>query len=56
MKRIELSNLVIFLLFFGVALIESIKMGEWLLAAFWMAIAVVFLFSDLFRKRRSSNE
>lgn len=29
MKRIELPNLAIFLPFFGLVLIESIKKGEW---------------------------
>ncbi|MCA9375410.1 hypothetical protein KC622_03710 [Candidatus Dojkabacteria bacterium] len=40
-------NFVVFLLFFGVALITAIQDRNWLLTAFWFAIGFVFFWSDL---------
>ncbi|HJS54686.1 MAG TPA: hypothetical protein VJ765_09090 [Chitinophagaceae bacterium] len=57
MKRIRLgTNFVIFLLFFGVALLESFQNKNWVNAAFWLVIAIFFLFADnLTNFRRSNN-
>ena len=43
------SNFAVFALFFGLSLLEAFQAGNWLRAAFWLAIATVFLYSD--RKR-----
>jgi hypothetical protein len=47
MKRFRLgTNVTVFVLFFGVALLESIQSGNWLKAIFWVAIGSVFLLAD----------
>ncbi len=50
MNRGRLQGLAIFLLFFGVAVLESFQTRNWLKAAFWLAIGVVFLWADNLRK------
>lgn len=49
------STSSVFLLFFGVAVIEAIQTKNWLKVIFWFAIGVVFLFADL-RKSRGRGE
>jgi hypothetical protein len=34
--------MAIFILFFGVALIEALRGGQWSQVAFWVAIALLF--------------
>ena len=47
MKRIRLSiNFTVFLLFFGVAMLEAFQTRNWLKAVFWGAIGIVFLVAD----------
>ena len=51
MKRIMLgSNFAVFVLFFGVATLEAFQTRNWLKAAFWLAIGVVFLVADNLRR------
>jgi hypothetical protein len=51
MKNIKLgTGFTVFLLFFGVSLIEALETKNWLKAAFWLAIGVVFLVSDNLRR------
>jgi hypothetical protein len=45
------TNLTIFALFFGVSLLEAIQTGNLLKSLFWLAIGVVFLLADTFRRR-----
>lgn len=54
MKMIRPStNLAVFVLFFGVATLEAFQTRNWLKAAFWLTIGIVFLVADnLFKKRR----
>ncbi len=40
------SNFVIFILFFGISLLEAIQNAAWLKAALWLAIGLVFLIAD----------
>jgi len=35
-----------FILFFGVALLEGLKNGRWLLALAWLVCAMLFLYAD----------
>lgn len=47
MKRLALgTNFAIFILFFGVALLDAVQTQNWLRVAFWVAIAAVFLWAD----------
>jgi hypothetical protein len=51
LKRIKLgTNFAVFLLFFGVAALEAFQTRNWIKAAFWLAIGVVFLVADNLRK------
>ncbi len=44
------TNTAIFLLFFGVAVIEAIQTQNWLKVVFWVAISFVFLLADFKKK------
>ncbi|HEU5168333.1 MAG TPA: hypothetical protein VFU29_22465 [Chitinophagaceae bacterium] len=47
MKRIKLgTNFTVFLLFFGVGLLEAFQTSNWAKAGFWLAIGLVFLIAD----------
>lgn len=46
------TNLTIFALFFGIALLDAVRGGNWLRVAFWLAIAAVFLLAD--RRNRAA--
>jgi hypothetical protein len=50
MKRPDFSNIAVFLLFFGIALIEAIKKQNWLEAALFLALGIISLLVDI-RKR-----
>lgn len=51
MTRIKLgANLAVFLLFFGVAALEALQTRNWIKAAFWLAIGIVFLAADNLRR------
>jgi hypothetical protein len=43
MNALRLEGLVIFVLFFGVAALDSFQTHNWIQAAFWIAIGIVFL-------------
>jgi len=43
------TNFTVFVLFFGVATLEALQTRNWLKAAFWLAIGVVFLVTDNLR-------
>jgi len=40
------SNFAIFIMFFGMALIEAITGGRVLLIVFWFAVAILFFLAD----------
>jgi len=40
------KNFTVFLLFFGVAVIEAFQTRNWIKAIFWVAIGLVFLAAD----------
>lgn len=51
MRKITLgTNFTIFVLFFGLALLEAFQTRDWIRAAFWLAIAFVFLIADNLKK------
>jgi hypothetical protein len=53
MRGIRLGqNFTVFLLFFGIALLEAFRTASWLRFAFWCAIAAVFLWGDAVKRRR----
>jgi hypothetical protein len=54
MKKISFTNTAVFILFFGVAVIEAVQTKNWLKVAFWFAIGLVFLLGD-FKKNKVDN-
>lgn len=40
------TNLAIFILFFGIALLDAIRGGYWLRVAFWVLVGVLFYVAD----------
>jgi hypothetical protein len=53
MRQLRLgSNVAVFLLFFGLALLDALRSHDWLRATFWCAIGLVFLNADALRGQR----
>ena len=44
------TNVTVFLLFFGVSLLDALQSRNWLRAIFWLAIGLVFLRADALRR------
>ena len=44
------TNFTVFLLFFGVGLLEAFQTANWTKAAFWVVIGIVFLMADNLKK------
>ena len=40
------TNLTIFLLFFGIALLDAIRGGYWLRVVFWLLVGALFYLAD----------
>jgi hypothetical protein len=40
------TNLTIFFLFFGIALLDAIRGGHWLRVFFWLAVGALFFLAD----------
>jgi hypothetical protein len=56
MRKINLDgNLTIFLLFFGISMLEAIQTGNWIKSIFWLAIGIVFLKSGDLKKSDAGN-
>lgn len=57
MKNIRLgTNFAIFILFFGVALLEAIQGHNWLKAFLWLGIGLLFLAADNLRGKNREAE
>ncbi len=50
MKNIKFANFVVFIIFFGIALIEALQKKNWLGAGLFLALGVLSLWAD-FRKK-----
>jgi len=47
MKNIKFTNLAVFIIFFGIALIEAFQKQNWLEAALFLALGVLSLYADI---------
>lgn len=45
------TNVSVFLLFFGIALLEAFRTGQWLRGAFWCVVGLFFLGADHLKRR-----
>jgi hypothetical protein len=50
MKKLEYTNIAVFIIFFGIALIEAVRKHNWLEAALFLALGIISFRAD-FRKR-----
>lgn len=50
MKNIKYANLAVFVLFFGIALIEAFQKNNWLEAALFLALGALSLWADVRKK------
>ncbi len=50
MKNVAFTNIAVFIIFFGIALIEALQKQNWLEAALFLALGVMSLWAD-FKKR-----
>lgn len=46
MKKIAFGNIAVFILFFGIALIEALQQDNWLEAALFIALGILSLWAD----------
>jgi uncharacterized membrane protein len=47
MKLLKIrAGFTVFLIFFGISLLEAFRTRNWLNAAFWIGIAIMFLIAD----------
>jgi len=59
MKLLRLpASFTIFLIFFGVSLLEAFRTRNWINVAFWIGIAIMFLIADGLKpgKRKEENQ
>ena len=59
MKLLRLpASFTVFLIFFGISLLEAFRTRNWLNVAFWIGIAIMFLLADGLRpgKKEEKNQ
>ena len=47
MKNTKFTNLAVFIIFFGIALIEALQRQNWLLAGLFLALGLISLWADI---------
>jgi len=51
MKKLRIGQgFMVFILFFGIALLDALHDFDWLRMSFWMAMGLVFVFADNMKK------
>lgn len=50
MKNFRFANIAVFIIFFGIALLEALQKENWLEAALFLALGLLSLWAD-FRKK-----
>ncbi|HET9826357.1 MAG TPA: hypothetical protein VFP87_13550 [Chitinophagaceae bacterium] len=54
MKLLKIrASFAVFLLFFGISLLEAFRTRNWLNVAFWLAVAITFLIADNLKEDRN---
>jgi hypothetical protein len=46
------EGLLVFLLFFGLALLDAVASGDWVRVGFWVAVGACFVLLDWWSQRR----
>jgi len=47
MKNLKFTNLAVFIIFFGIALIEAFQKQNWLEAFLFLALGIISLWADI---------
>jgi len=47
MEKIKFTNLAVFIIFFGIALIEALKNHNWIESLLFVILGIVFLLADI---------
>lgn len=47
MERLSFTNLAVFVLFFGLALLEALQKNNWLEAALFLCLGILSLWADI---------
>lgn len=50
MAKLKFTNLAIFVIFFGIALIEAFQKNNWLEAALFLTLGILSLWADIRKK------
>ena len=45
------ANVAVFLLFFGMSMLEAVRSRDWLWSLFWIAMGLVFLRADALERQ-----
>jgi hypothetical protein len=57
MKLLRLpASFTVFLVFFGISLLEAFRTRNWINVAFWIGIAIMFLIADGMRPGKKEQE
>jgi hypothetical protein len=46
----------VFILFFGISLLEAFRTRNWINVAFWVGIGIIFLIADNFKEEKIQKE
>lgn len=53
MKTIKLGQgFAVFILFFGISMIETFRNKNWLMAGFWILAGLIFIYADNVRSKK----
>ena len=50
MENIKFTNLAVFIIFFGIALIEAVQKNNWVEACLFLALGILSLWADFHKK------
>lgn len=57
MKHLKLrTSFTVFILFFGISLLEAFRTHNWINVAFWIGIGVMFLIADNLKGDKRTEE
>ncbi len=57
MKALKLrTSFIVFILFFGISLLEAFRTRNWINVAFWIIIATMFLVADNLKEDKTEQK
>jgi hypothetical protein len=56
MKRIQIGQgFIVFIIFFGIAVLDAIRSFDWLRTIFWIGVGSLFILADNMKKGGKEN-